>query len=267
MAINKNSNGFTFFFAIAMVVVFGALLSVLKLSLKPMQDANAAIKKQMDILGAIKVDCDRGNAEAKFSEYLQSAYVINTRGERVDDGPAPLDVDVKKDFRAFVSRLTKEFKGDPAGLEKALAELKELYFPVFVFEKDSKQLTVVPMVGSGLWGPIWGFVAVEDDYQTIYGCKFDHKTETPGLGAEIKEDLFLERFDPEVMGYAIRQLKPDAKKIFEVTKGGTAPTAENQVEGITGGTITSKGVEEMINRTFTIYYKHFENSGTAQLNR
>ena len=266
MAINKNSNGFTFFFAIALVVVFGASLSILKSSLKPIQDKNAAVKKKMDILGAIKVESTRENADVKFEELLKDSYVINAKGEKVADGPSALDVDVKKDFRSKVSRKTKAFKGDPDGLQAALESESELYFPVFVFEQDGQDLTVVPMVGSGLWGPIWGFVSVEDDKKTIYGCKFDHKTETPGLGAEIKEDLFLDRFDPAKEAESSRVLMPGSSKIFEVIKGGAAPTKENQVEGITGGTITSKGVEEMMNRTFSIYYKHFQ-TGTAQPNR
>ena len=220
----------------------------------------------MDILGAIKEECTRDNAEVKFEDLLQNSYVINTQGEKVEAGPVALDVDVKKDFRAKVSRLTKEFKGDPEGLQTALAGIDDLFFPVYEFQKDGETLTVIPMVGSGLWGPIWGFVSVEEDYTTIYGCKFDHKTETPGLGAEIKQDIFLKRFDPAQMGYAQRALKPGSRKLFEVIKGGQVPTDVNQVEGITGGTITSKGVEEMMNRTFNIYYKHFQTNGSAQLN-
>jgi Na+-transporting NADH:ubiquinone oxidoreductase subunit C len=99
-------------------------------------------------------------------------------------------------------------------------------------------------------------VALEEDKTTIYGANFDHKTETPGLGAEIKETFFTEKFKG-------KKLNADAAALFTVTKGG-APTDEYSVDGITGGTITSKGVDEMINRTLKVYYRYFESETRAQ---
>jgi Na+-transporting NADH:ubiquinone oxidoreductase subunit C len=111
------------------------------------------------------------------------------------------------------------------------------------------------MIGKGLWGPIWGFVSLESDFESIYGVKFDHKTETPGLGAEIKQPLFMDKFN---LDDADRKINPDGNKLFEVLKGGAEITSEYQVDGITGGTITSKGVEEMMDRTIKIYVRHFD---------
>ncbi|NNE55335.1 MAG: NADH:ubiquinone reductase (Na(+)-transporting) subunit C [Flavobacteriales bacterium] len=238
MAYDKNSNFATFAFAIGMVVVFGTVLTVIKLSLTERQKENERVKKMMDILGAVLVESDRENAQTLYTDYLKDSYVINSAGERVEDGPSAFDVDIKKDFR-----------------DRSLAP-EDKYFPLYVLEQEGEQLYVVPMVGKGLWGPIWGFVSVKGDYKTIYGAKFDHKTETPGLGAEIKEDLFLKYFNE---GDVKKELNPDGKKYFEVLKGGSGASEPYQVDGITGGTITSKGVEEMMNRTFDIYYEHFEN--------
>jgi Na+-transporting NADH:ubiquinone oxidoreductase subunit C len=112
-------------------------------------------------------------------------------------------------------------------------------------------LYVIPVVGSGLWGPIWGYIAMESDMKTIYGAKFDHKTETPGLGAEIRENFFSDKFS----GKTLNEVVP----FFSVLKGGSV-TDEHSVDGITGGTITSKGVEKMINRTLGIYLLYFESA-------
>lgn len=245
MAFDKNSNGFTFTFAIIMVIVVGTLLALVSMGLKDKQNQNAENKKRMDILGAIKVDATRENAGEIFDQYVKEAYVINHEGKKVEGDVSAFTVDIQKDYR-----------------DRTLAE-EDKYFPVYRCEKDGKTLFVVPMVGKGLWGPIWGFVAIESDYKTIFGAKFDHKSETPGLGAEINQPDFQNRFT-EIYGSRIVDSSSD--KYFEILKGGSVPSSENQVDGITGGTITSKGVEEMINRTFIIYFKHFSGlqSGTNQ---
>ena len=153
MAFNKNSNGYTFLFAILMVVLVGAILAFTSLSLKPMQKANAAEKKMMNILGAIGVPSERGAVEAKFMDFVKERVSIDSDGRKVDsrtgavdatDSDDPFNIDVKKDYRS-----------------KAAAS--ELNFPLFVCNKEGQDLYVVPVVGNGLWGPIWGFVALESD--------------------------------------------------------------------------------------------------------
>lgn len=268
MAINKNSNGYTFFFAIAMVVVVGVALAVTSESLKPMQKENQAIKKKMDILGAIKIEADRGNANELFDQYVVNRIALDYGGNNVgemqgdidpQDKKDPFNIDVKKDFRGTTKGIVKKFKGDPEGLDAALMAEEGINYPLFVCEKDGKTLYVCPMVGTGLWGPIWGYVALEDDYATIYGAKFDHKTETPGLGAEIKEAFFYDKFTG-------KQLASGQSEVFTVKKGG-AVVDEHSVDGITGGTITSKGVGEMLNRTLPVYVKYFGNSNTQRAER
>ena len=253
MAINKNGTGYTFVFAVAMVVVVGAALAVTSISLKPRQQANAADKKMMDILGAINVKAERSNAKDKFAQYVTRRISINSKGEVVEekdgeisttDPDDPFNIDIKKDYRA-----NKPSKGD-----LTWSNAGKLTFPVFECQKEGNTFYVVPMVGTGLWGPIWGDVALESDGKTIYGAKFDHKTETPGLGAEIKEDFFTEKFVGKTLAEAEK-----GGMFFEVKKGGSQ-TDEHSVDGITGGTITSKGVDEMINRTMGVYVKYFNNA-------
>ena len=258
MAINKNSTVYTFGFSIAMVIVVGISLAYTSLSLKDRQDANAADKKMMNILSAIGVEANRANAGDLFADYVVERVSIDGSGRQVNatvdpvnakDKQDPFSIEVMKDYRAKIKSAVKAADGDAATLQAAL-ESADLQFPLYRCSKDDQDLFVVPLVGSGLWGPIWGFVALEDDMTTIYGANFDHKTETPGLGAEIKEGFFTDKFRG-------KKLNTAGPLLFSVLKGG-AQTNENSVDGITGGTITSKGVDEMINRTLAVYLRYFE---------
>ena len=237
MAIDKNSNGYTFGFAIVMVIVVGALLSLAAVSLKPYQQENIQKEKKQNILASINVVTSRSEADELFSQYVKKQVVINNQGEIVseEEGSA-FGIDVKKEY--------KEWK---AGARP----VSELNYPLFVCNKDGEEYYVVPMVGTGLWGPIWGFVSLKGDLNTIFGANFDHKTETPGLGAEIKESIFEEQFSGD-------QIYANGDVAFVIMKGGGGSDNPNGVDGITGGTITSKGVEEMLQRTFEVYKPYFE---------
>jgi Na+-transporting NADH:ubiquinone oxidoreductase subunit C len=267
MAINKNSTGYTFVFSIVMVVVVGASLAFTSLSLKERQDSNAADKKMMNILSAIGVKANRDNAGELFADYVVERVSIDGSGRKVNATQEPVDatdkedpfsIEVMKDYRSQVKAAVKAADGDAMMLQSAL-ESSGLQFPLYRCSKDNENLFVVPLVGSGLWGPMWGFVALQDDMTTIYGANFDHKTETPGLGAEIKEGFFTDKFRG-------KKLNTAGPLLFSVLKGG-AMTDENSVDGITGGTITSKGVDEMINRTLAVYLRYFESQSETRAQR
>lgn len=235
MAINKNSNGYTFGFAIAMVVVVGSLLSITAMSLKPFQEKNVEQEKKQNILASINIECSRDEASELFTKYVKEQVVINNLGDKVE-GKEAFAIDVKKEYKEL----------------KAKARTKEqMNYPLFVCEKDGQTYYVVPMVGTGLWGPVWGFVSLQADLNTIYGATFDHKTETPGLGAEIKETPFEKQFSGDVV-------YTNGKVSIKMIKGGGGAEDPSGVDGITGGTITSVGVEEMIVNTFEIYGSYFE---------
>lgn len=267
MAINKNSNGYTFFFAITMVIVVGAALAITSQVLKPRQQANDASKKMMDILGAINVEATRANAEELFAQYVTERIAVNYLGQQQGEpatgaiNPAdkedPFNIDVQKDYRSSIKKIVKESGKNPDELDQRLSSA-DVNYPVFKCQKGDEVLYVCPMVGTGLWGPIWGYVALEDDYETIYGAKFDHKGETPGLGAEIKEAGFQDKFQGKKLS--------DGPQVFSVLKGGLQ-TDEHSVDGITGGTITSKGVDEMLNRTLPVYVKYLESSNQQRAAR
>ena len=229
-----------------MVLVFGTALTVIKIQLKPMQDENKRVKKMMDILGAVKIESTRDNAEALFTEHITAAYRIQYDGSKADL-PAGSSDEVKE---AFAVDIKKDFR------DRSLTGADKMY-PLYISGEGADAKYIVPMVGKGLWGPIWGFVSLESDFETIYGVKFDHKTETPGLGAEIKQPLFMDKFN-SVPREKVRKINSGGDKLFEVLKGGSETPESYQVDGITGGTITSKGVEEMMDRTIKIYVRHFD---------
>lgn len=235
MAINKDSNGYTFGFSIALVIVVGVVLSSLAIGLKPRIKANQAVKKKMDILSAIGVESTRKNGEEMYEKYVTDSYVISADGEVKENLPeekTAVKLDIQNQFR-----------------DKKIEKEDRLY-PVFEAEKDGNKVFVLPVVGKGLWGPIWGYLAVADDYQTIVGASFDHKGETPGLGAEIKQSFFEDQFEDEKIS------KDGEFAEIKVVQNGTG-SDDQKVDGITGGTITSKGVEEMVNRTMKVYQKYF----------
>ncbi|MBD79466.1 MAG: NADH:ubiquinone reductase (Na(+)-transporting) subunit C [Crocinitomicaceae bacterium] len=235
MALDKNSNGYTFGFAIVMVIVVGAVLSIAAIQLKPFQDKNISQEKMQNILYSISVECSRDEAPDLFEKYVTEQVVINSKGEPIE-GVKAFDVDVQKQY--------KELKA------KAISP-EAVEYPLFVCNKDGETIYVVPMVGTGLWGPVWGFISLKSDLNTIFGATFDHKTETPGLGAEIKENSFGNQFKDDVV-------YTDGKVTIKVIKGGGGADDPSGVDGITGGTITSVGVEEMIQRTFEVYKPYFE---------
>ena len=269
MAINKNSTAFTFGFAIIMVIVVGAVLAFLSVSLKPAQEKNAADKKMMNILGAVLIETTRDNAQAEFSKYVTERVsidfegkVIETRTEALkaksEDPNDPFYIDSQKLYKNFIKKAVNSNK-EQSAYESAMKELSSnpksnVQYSAFKVEKDGATYWVVPMVGTGLWGPIWGYVSLEGDYKTVYGATFDHKGETPGLGAEIKESFFTDQFGGKEL-----DLNDPKSTYFTVQKAG-AGASSSSVDGITGGTITSKGVEEMMNRTFDIYLDYFTNS-------
>ena len=242
MAINRDSNGYTFGFAIVLVVIVGTILSVLSIGLKPQQEKNDVVKKQLDILSAMmdtKVKgISRKNAEEEFKKYvnLDDALVLDVNGN-IKEGVKAFDVDIKKEYK-----------------DKNMKDA-DRNFPLFVAELDGKKAYVIPVVGKGLWGPIWGNICLDEDMNTIKGASFGHKGETPGLGAEIAQPFFINRWIRE----KISDENGDFAK-FEIVKDGSGSAKESKVDGITGGTITSKGVEEMANRCLKVYSVYFKNS-------
>ena len=231
MAIDKNSNAYTFGFAILTVIVVGSLLAIASQGLKTRQDKNATDKKMMSILSAINIDATRENAQELYNKYVIDSKIIAGK----DLSAEAFNVDIKKEFRNKNISIT------------------DRNYPLYICEKDGDKYYIIPVIGTGLWGPIWGFVALESDLKTIYGANFDHKSETPGLGAEIKYASYSDQYTGETISDTTGSFQP-----IIVVKDGSGSGINSKVDGITGGTITSKGVEEMTTRTLEVYVNYFK---------
>ncbi|MFC2127667.1 NADH:ubiquinone reductase (Na(+)-transporting) subunit C [Bacteroidota bacterium] len=235
---DKNSNAYTFIFAIIMVTLIAGLLAFTAESLKPLQEKNVKAEKMQKILSTIGVEVSRDEADASFSKYIKQQLALKA------DGSVDADVD------AFALSLKKELKKGDAQR-----------FPLYVAQKEGKTFYVVPLYGAGLWDAIWGYVALDGDKNTIIGANFGHKGETPGLGAEITTDWFQAQF-------AGKSLLKDAAAGFEannfvsvkVVKGGAKVGDAHGVDAISGGTITSDGVSIMLQERLARYLPYFKNN-------
>lgn len=228
-----HNNRYTFMFAIILSAITAVILVVTSQSLKPLQEENIALDKKKSILKSVWLNTDdKSKIESVYGESV-TEYVVNSEGD-VIEGLSTDDVRMKDQINIPVA---------------------ERKMPLYVFNNDEGSYYIVPMRGVGLWGPIWGYVSIEDDGETIYGSFFDHKQETPGLGAEISEAFFQERFKG-------KKLLNDANEFVSVnvvkktTK--TAYGAEHRVDAISGGTITSDGVDEMLKNCVEPYLAYFE---------
>jgi Na+-transporting NADH:ubiquinone oxidoreductase subunit C len=222
---NRNGNTYTVIYAAIMVVLVAAILASVSMALKTRQVRNIEIEKKQSILASVNIESTFANAEELYSEKIVNEYVVNVKGEKVE-GDA-FNTDLKK--------------------EHAKAK-DDMVLPVFECQTDEGLKYVLPLRGAGLWGPIWGFIALNEDMNTIYGANFDHQGETPGLGAEIATPAFEKPF----IG---KKLFDESGKLVSITvaKVGQDAPAEHKVDGISGGTITSKGLEKMLLDDFTSY--------------
>ncbi len=222
---NRNGNTYTFLYAAIMVILVAAVLASVSMALKPRQKRNFEIEKKKNILASVNIVSDATTAEDLYSEKILNEYVVNVNGDQIDGD-------------AFTTDLKKERAKDAS----------DMALPIFEFQTEEGLKYVLPLRGSGLWGPVWGYVALNDDMNTIYGANFDHEGETPGLGAEISTTAFESAF----VG---KKLFDNSGKLVSilVAKIGQVAPEEHKVDGISGGTITSKGLEKMLLDDFTSY--------------
>jgi len=225
------SNTYIFIFSTVMVILVALLLSMAAMQLKPFQDKNIEVEKKQNILSSLRIESTTKNAVDLYAKYITDSFVINNKGEK-QDGVVAFDVDLKTE------------------LEKAASQR---LLPVFVGTLDDQSKAYsLPVRGKGLWGPIWGYVSVKPDMNTIYGVTYDHQGETPGLGAEISTKVFQEPFS----GKTLFKDSTDFVSI-QVEKGGAKKDDPHAVDAISGGTITSKGLQAMLDSCLVQYKTYF----------
>ena len=214
---NRNSNTYTVIFAAVMVIVVAAVLAFTALSLRPIQAKNVEIEKKSQILRSINISSSQKDAEGLYDKYIVESFVVNATGEKVQGN-------------AFTIEPKNEISKPEASRE----------LPVFVADVDGSKKYILPMYGAGLWGPIWGYIAVDENGDTVYGAVFAHQGETAGLGAEITKAKFADQFQG-------KNLFHDGQFVsVAVLKSGQKVAGQDAVDAVSGGTITSEGVSNML---------------------
>jgi Na+-transporting NADH:ubiquinone oxidoreductase subunit C len=214
-----------------MVVIVASVLSFVSMQLQPRQNKNLELNKKVSILAAMNIESTFDNTEQLYEQYITESYVIDHLGNR------------KKDIDAFAVKLKDEIRKDST----------QQHYPVYNGKINNKHIYIIPLRGKGLWGPIWGYIALEEDFNTVYGVTFDHAGETPGLGGEIRDNTEWKN------QFKQKKIMKDGRFVsLEVKKGGVEPGYNHGVDAISGATITSKGVEKMIGERLS-NYQHFFN--------
>ena len=220
---NRDSNAYTFIFATLMVLVVASALAFTASSLKDLQASNVRKEKMQNILATLGVETDREQAETLYNQYITGELSLTSGG------------DLDQEVNAFEINLNNELK----------KPVDEQRFPLYEASVEGKKYYIVPLRGAGLWNAIWGYIALEEDKNTIKGAVFDHLGETAGLGAEITQEWFQNRFlgekvfdkDGNLVGINVSKTNNDPKDLDK---------DDHEVDAISGATITGDGVTNMI---------------------
>lgn len=231
---NRQGNVYTIIYSVVLVGVVGIVLSLVYQALRPAQEENISNDKKRQILAAARILPSEGQSIADlYKEHIVDSYIVNSEGEKIDGNKSAFDIET--------------------GNEVKLAADKRA-LPVFVCKTDQGDKYILPVYGAGLWGPIWGYIAFDDNGNTIYGAYFAHEGETPGLGAEIEKPAFSSQFDGKNIF--------NNEGVFEgiaVLKQGQSANGKASVNAVSGGTITSQGVQKMLQNSLEPYSAFLKN--------
>ena len=245
----RQSNSYILIFSAILTVVLGGLLALAAVGLGPKQAEQVAIDTRKKILSAVMdiSEIPPQDITALYEKKIES-IVVNRSGEIVET-----DAEGNKLIAENID-IAKQFKIDP----------DERLYPVFKFINEGSGETeayILPIYGNGLWDNIWGFIALEKDLETIRGVVFDHAGETPGLGARITSLEVQQRFEGKKIVDEVGELVAVTMKKGET--GDPSIFNDNEVDGISGATITANGVNAMLKNYLNYYQGYFQkvNSG------
>lgn len=234
------SNRYITIYTVIMTLIVSVVLAMIVTGLKPVHDANEEVFKKRDIFRAIK---DQLGADL---DKMRDKEVLDLFGQKIEQVVIDANGKVVEGVKAENIDMAKEEK----------KPLEQRQYPIFIFKGDQGSTYLVTVRGNGLWDKIWGTIAIKDDFNTITGASFGHAAETPGLGAEITDNP---AFPKQFQGKTIY----DGSEYVSVSvvKGGVK-NPSHQIDAITGATITSNGVTEMMVRGLKIYLPYFESLKT-----
>lgn len=223
-----NSNSYTIIYSAVIVVIVAFLLAFVFQALKPMQDANVALDKKKQILNSLNIrDLSNEEADAKYKEVVIADEVIDEKGKVVEAGTQG---------------------GEKAGFKLESKDYKAGKLALYICKVNGSRKYVIPVYGMGLWGPISGYIALNEDKATVYGAYFNHESETAGLGAEIKDNV---AWQEKFQGKRVFTSGDDKTIALGVEKNVTDPAT--QVDAVTGATLTSNGVRDMLHEALGKY--------------
>lgn len=223
-----NSNSYTIIYSVIIVVIVAFLLAFVFQALKPMQDANVALDKKKQILNSLNIrDLNDTQADAKYKEVVVADRVIDEKGKVLLPGTTG---------------------GENAGFKLESKDYKEGKLALYICRVNGETKYVIPVYGMGLWGPISGYIALNADKSTVYGVYFNHESETAGLGAEIKDN---KAWQEKFQGKKLFKNGDDKAIALSVEKKVEDPTT--QVDAVTGATLTSNGVRDMLHEALGKY--------------
>ena len=223
-----NSNSYTIIYSAVIVVIVAFLLAFVFQALKPMQDANVALDKKKQILNSLNIrDLSNEEADAKYKEVVIADEVIDGKGKIVEAGTQG---------------------GEKAGFKLESKDYKAGKLALYICKVNGSRKYVIPVYGMGLWGPISGYIALNEDKATVYGAYFNHESETAGLGAEIKDNV---AWQEKFQGKKVFTSGDDKTIALGVEKNVTDPAT--QVDAVTGATLTSNGVRDMLHEALGRY--------------
>lgn len=234
--LNTNSNSYIIIYSAIMVIIVAFLLAFIFKALKPTQDVNVALDKKKQILAALNLrNLGPEESAAKYSEVVLADNIIDPEGNLLTAGTQG---------------------GEQAGFTLNSADYKAGRLALYECSVEGEKKYVVSVYGMGLWGPIWGYLAVDADGQTVYGAYFNHEGETAGLGAEIKDSR---QWQEQFQGKTIYETSQDGSlggAILRVMK--KVDDEASQVDGVTGATLTCNGVSDMLLEGFNKYKAFLE---------
>lgn len=233
---NRQGNTYTVIYSVLLVLIVGIVLSLVYQALRPTQEENIANDTKKQILAAARIVPENGESVSSLYErHILKSYIVNSEGEIIDNKKPAFAVNV-------------------AAQIKLPDNQREL--PVFECKTADGIKYILPVYGAGLWGPIWGYVAFDNNGNTIYGAYFAHQGETPGLGAEIEKPAFSSQFDGKKIFNSQGLYSPIA-----IIKAGQNPGDKEYVNAVSGGTITSHGVQVMLDNSLAPYAEFLKKVG------
>ncbi len=225
--LNTNSNGYTIGFMIVMVIIVGGALAFISAIMKPTIDANVMLDTKSKILKSVSYE---GTDVLGDYDKRISAIAVSSKGEIIE-GVNGYDIELKKEYKKDVD---------------------ERAYPIFIYKFDNKTSYIIPLIGLGLWDEINGYIALDEDLNTVKGVAYDHVGETPGLGGEITKDYFQDRF----VGKKI--FDKDGAYALHIYKNGKSPNGSSDVDGLSGATLTTAGMDNMHRNVIPNYVNYFK---------